>query len=66
MFQFMVTVEGRLAVRANDPATAKEIVKNLLAARQPWLKVAYNDAIRIGHVDTDLTAEPLSNDGQTN
>lgn len=59
MSQFIVSVEGKLVVEADDASAAKDIVTGLLAARQPWLKVAYGEPTRIGQATVDLTTDQL-------
>lgn len=51
MPNFVVQVEGRLVVRADDKEAAKEIVNGILASRQPWLKTSYNAPERIAELN---------------
>lgn len=50
MSKYVVQVEGRLIVEAEDKDAAKEIVGGVLADQQSWLKVGYQPAEKMAEV----------------
>lgn len=58
MSKFLVTVQGKLMIEAQDKDLAKEQAKGILAARQPWLSLAYGDPERIGET-TEVSSDTL-------
>ena len=60
MPKFLVSVDGKLVVTADDKESAKTIVKGILAAKQPWLIVSYNEPVPIADADSAVTAEVVA------
>lgn len=51
MPQFILQVQGKFIVEAEDKDAAKEIATGHLAEKAPWLKLAYGEPERLASMD---------------
>lgn len=61
MNKFVVSVEGKILVSADDKDGAKTVAKGILARHAPWLDTSYSTATQIAD-EEEIALKPIFGD----